>query len=415
MPIELHFTDGTLVDYEMRSMTMAMIVSTVPEFKFSHQEKKCRRQMLERVAVLPTELQTKLRMVAKKKQMEVVGQSTTVLDDGNLVMGISDDVRLEAAGGNDCDEDSTDDEENFLKPASQSVVNDRISEFIDSTSNEAVRPHVCVVCAREVWGKEVERFAVDDLPNKHLLSPNEYHPAHVLTSGMLLERAVMDHDKGRLLGDVCHDCLRALKANKTPALSLANGMWIGEVPPQLATLTLPERVLVAKYFPAAYIVKLSPKKKGAAHWSSSGMNSGVRGNVATYRLNVEDIVDIVDPTIMPPPARILASVIGVVIIGLKNMPECTMRGYFRVRRDCVRDALRWLIEHNPLYAESQISEDRLLELPDNGIPSEILESAHYSDDVDQLERSRAGYVNDDDDVVGDSEVHYCVAGIFKFL
>jgi hypothetical protein len=108
-------------------------------------------------------------------------------------------------------------------------------------------------------------------------------------------------------------------------------MWIGEVPPQLATLTLPERVLVAKYFPAAYIVKLSPKKKGAAHWSSSGMNSGVRGNVATYRLNVEDIVDIVDPTIMPPPARILASVIGVVIIGPKNMPERTMRGYFRVR------------------------------------------------------------------------------------
>ena len=143
---------------------------------------------------------------------------------------------------------------------------------------------------------------------------------------------------------------------KTPALSLANGMWIGDVPSELAILTLPERMLVAKYFPAAYIVKLSPKQKGASHWSSLGMNSGVRGNVATYKLNVEDIADIVDPKIMPPPAKILASVIGVIIIGPKNMPEHTMLGYFRVRRDCIRRGLKWLFDHNPLYADSQISE-----------------------------------------------------------
>src|SRR5882762_4091806 len=100
----------------------------------------------------------------------------------------------------------------------------------------------------------------------------------------------MDRKKGRLQGDACHDCLRALRNNQTPALSLANGMWIGDVPPELAILTLPEKVLVAKYFPAAYIVKLFPEQKGASHWSSSGKNSGIQGNVAMYRLNVEDIV-----------------------------------------------------------------------------------------------------------------------------
>jgi hypothetical protein len=56
-----------------------------------------------------------------------------------------------------------------------------------------------------------------------------------------------------------------------------------------------------------------------------------------------------------------------------------------------------------------------LELPDNDVPSEILGSTHYSDDIDQLERLRVGYVDDDDDVIGDTEVSYCVAGIFKFL
>jgi len=54
-------------------------------------------------------------------------------------------------------------------------------------------------------------------------------------------------------------------------------------------------------------------------------------------------------------------------------------------------------------------------LPDNGILSEILELARYSNDIDQLERLRAGYVNDDNDAVGDSKVNYCVAGMFTFL
>jgi hypothetical protein len=186
-------------------------------------------------------------------------------------------------------------------------------------------------CVREMWAKEVKQCAVDDIPNKHLLSPNEYNPAHKLTLGMLLEKDVMDHEKRHFLGDICHDCLRPLGVGKTPPLSLANGMWIGDVPHQLAILTLPEKMLVAKYFPVAYIVKLTLKQKGASHWSSSGMNSGVQGNVTTDKLNNEDIADIVDPQIMPPPAKILASVIGVIIIGPKNMPERTMLGYFRVR------------------------------------------------------------------------------------
>src|ERR1700683_4402813 len=124
--------------------------------------------------------------------------------------------------------------------------------------------------------------------------------------------------------------------------------------------------------------------------------------MATYKLNIEDIMDIVNPKIMPPAAKILASVIGVIIIGPKNMPEHMMLGYFRVRRDYVCEGLKWLFDHNPLYADSKISEARLAELPENGVPPEILELIRYSDDINQLERSRAGYVNEDDNVVGDS-------------
>ena len=63
----------------------------------------------------------------------------------------------------------------------------------------------------------------------------------------------------------------------------------GDIPLELKVLTLPERVLVARYFPAAYIVKLYPKKKGARNWTSSGLHSSLRGNVSTYRLNTNQI------------------------------------------------------------------------------------------------------------------------------
>src|ERR1700720_1134922 len=144
---------------------------------------------------------------------------------------------------------------------------------------------------------------------------------------------------------------------------------------------------------------------------SSGFHSGVKGNVSTYRLNTEDIVDVIDPKVMPPPPEILASVIGVIIVGPKNMPERTMHGYFRVRRDCVRDGLKWLSEHNLVYADIEISEARLKDLPLDGVPREILECAHYSDDIEQLRKSTAGYVDDDDEIMGDITVGYDTAGM----
>ena len=227
---------------------------------------------------------------------------------------------------------------------------------------------------------------------------------------MLFENSFMQKQCGRLYGYICHDCSHALNANKTPALSLANGMWIGDVPQELSILTLPEKVLIAKYFPATYIVKLFPKKKGATQWSSSGLNSGVKGNVSTYKLNTEDIVGMIDPKIMPPPVKILASVIGVTIIGPKNIPELTMLGYFRVRRNYIREALKWLRAHNALYADVQISESRLDELPDDGVPDGIMESTRFSDDVGQLWRSMAGYVEEEEEDIQNTT--QCAASVY---
>ena len=174
-------------------------------------------------------------------------------------------------------------------------------------------------------------------------------------------------------------------------------MWIGEVPLVLRLLTLPERILVARFFPAAYIVKLYPAKKGARSWPSSGFHSGIRGNVSTYRLNTEDIAEMTDSQIMPPSSTILAATIGITFIGPRNLPERTMPGFLQVNRRRVHDALLWLKENNPVYHNIIISVDRLNELPQDDVPVEISCLMKLSDNVDQFVDENNGYVPDYDD------------------
>ena len=44
---------------------------------------------------------------------------------------------------------------------------------------------------------------------------------------------------------ICEKCYEKLSSNKLRALSLSNLMWLGDVPPELQCLTLPEQKLVA--------------------------------------------------------------------------------------------------------------------------------------------------------------------------
>jgi hypothetical protein len=176
-------------------------------------------------------------------------------------------------------------------------------------------------------------------------------------------------------------------------------MWIGEVPHELSVLSLPERVLVARYFPAAYIVKLFPKRLGAKYWDPGKLNSGVKGNVSTYWLDPDSVADMITGQTMPPAANILSATIGVTIVGPQNLPERTLPGFLRVRRGRVLAALKWLKTNNPVYADIIISDVRLNKLPEDDIPKQILMTARYSADTSVLESERSGYMDlgDEDD------------------
>lgn len=301
----------------------------------------------------------------------------------------------------------------FLKRIDIPTVHDRIARFIARTDNESLLQAVCGVCARELSHREVDTLLLEDIPNNELLYPETPHPGHDLTHGFLLHKPRTKSGAPVQISDdisdvevvVCRECLRDLKVNKVPIFALANGMWIGDTPHELAVLTLPERILVARYFPAAHIVKLFPKRKFAKYWDPEKLNSGVRGNVSTYWLDPDSVSDMLQGDIMPPSASILAATIGVTIIGPKNLPESTLPGFLRVRRGRVASALSWLKKNNPLYADITINQDRLSELPVDDIPPQILATTRFSSDTVSLERERSGYVasRDDDDFESEDE------------
>ena len=290
---------------------------------------------------------------------------------------------------------------------SKQVIDGVIADFIDHTSNSAMATGVCAACAQETDHKDLTQYPFDHNPNPHRLRPSLTHPAHDIYDGMLLQPAGIMAPE---LANLCFDCGKALNSDKIPSFSLANGMWIGATPHEFKYLTLPERLLIAKYFPATYIIKLYPKKKGARYWDRRQMYSGLKGNVSTYQLDQGQIASMIDGSIMPQQPKLLAATMGITFVGPKNVPDRCLLDIFRVRRTRVQKALEWLKENNPLFSNITISASRLAELPEDDVPYELQVTTKLLTDVDKLYAEHEGYVPVQDGC--DEEAR---EGVFCFL
>ncbi|KAG8214616.1 hypothetical protein J3R82DRAFT_9689 [Butyriboletus roseoflavus] len=161
-------------------------------------------------------------------------------------------------------------------------------------------------------------------------------------------------------------------------------------------LTLPERVLIACYYLAAYIIKLYPKRQGNFSTDSSTLNSGLCGNVLSYQMNTQDIASMVQGHFLPPSPKILSATISVTFIGPGNIRDHCLPSILMVSRSHVRNALKFLCCENPLYHNIIISDNNLDLLPINAVPEEIIRVVQQSEDVEALEKEQADYVLEDE-------------------
>jgi hypothetical protein len=218
------------------------------------------------------------------------------------------------------------------------------------------------------------KFDLHSIPNPEKLKPTEPHEAQTLYNGMLLEPTAITIDvQGLKQVALCHGCRKSLESNimKPPPFSLANGLWIGPRPIELARLTLPEALLVAQVYPRVFICKLWPKDRRGVH--ADNVQSGLLGNVTSFEMNTDAIKNMTEGNLMPRRPEVLASLISITIVSKIPLPRSWLKGTFRVRRGAIRTALIWLKTNNPTYYGSIEIDERLLSLlPVDDIPEELV-------------------------------------------
>jgi hypothetical protein len=241
----------------------------------------------------------------------------------------------------------------------------------------------------------VQAVKLSDLPGSQRLVPHEPHPQHDLYEGKLLQpEGVSTNDFNETIVNVCRDCNNDLrrKSDKPPRLSLANNLWVGKIPWQLLTMTQAEQMLITTVFTRIYVYRLHTKN-ATYQPDPSMLQSALRGTVSTYPLDINAATSMVQGEFLPRRPKDLPSVIAITFIGTGKIPLNKLVKMFRVRRRLVLDALLWLKEHNPKYYKHiRIDFDIALELPEDGIPVELLRIICQEEDVGVLDEQNDTYV-----------------------
>ncbi|KAH7904852.1 hypothetical protein BJ138DRAFT_1138441 [Hygrophoropsis aurantiaca] len=97
----------------------------------------------------------------------------------------------------------------------------------------------------------------------------------------------------------CISCVDILQRGKTPTLALANGIWLGDVPPELTDLSYVEKLLIARVRHNRCIVRVA----------SSGMNK-MMANVIAFEQPTHKVYNF-----LPPPVEELDEMLAVLFTG----------------------------------------------------------------------------------------------------
>ncbi|PSS37626.1 hypothetical protein PHLCEN_2v553 [Hermanssonia centrifuga] len=295
---------------------------------------------------------------------------------------------------------TTHDVEKFLDLPSEGRIWECYSQFYEATSNAATKHVICGVCAQEVSVEEegITELTLDNIPHSHRLRPTTSHNEQTLYTGLLLQPDGINHgDEGHYTVNVCRECLSDLSKREPdlpPKFSLANDLWIGPIPHVLATMTLPEQMLIALVYPRVFVYKLYPKHLQFRP-DAATLQRGMRGTVSSYDLDMEGASSMIQGNLMPRPLSVLATVVSITFMGKGQMPKSWLHHTFRVRRRVVLRALLWLKTNNPkYYGEITIDMARLNILPEDDVPIEITGVARQTEDEEVILAEHTGYVPD---------------------
>jgi len=223
----------------------------------------------------------------------------------------------------------------------------------------------------------VELFKLSDAKNLEILSSDgrtrverkkESDPILEIESPVLADKC----DK------ICKHCIKSLNKKKVPLFALANGIWLGEVPEELKSLTYAEQLLVARVRHNRCIVRVS-----------SGMRK-MRANAVTFANPMPKIYNV-----LPPPVEELDDVLAFIYTGpCKPTKSDFERTPLLVRRKKVSAALEWLKLNHCDYHDLEISQENLDSYPEDGPP--VVVDYRWSDTNKNPESTSVHDIEDED-------------------
>lgn len=183
---------------------------------------------------------------------------------------------------------------------------------------------------------------------------------------------------------LCQKCYGALSKEHIPKFSVANDMWLGEVPAELQDLTIPEEKLVSLYRHNSCVIKLH-----SPFHSATTSQAALKGNCITFLQNIPNIV-----TSLPLALDDLCDTIKVIFVGSRPPERIHLKKILTVRKKKVVGALNWLKRYNILYQNIQINMNTIAQLPEDDVPESIMSTMEQKIDVEEIQTERVGYVPD---------------------
>ncbi|KAJ3552729.1 hypothetical protein NM688_g3999 [Phlebia brevispora] len=152
---------------------------------------------------------------------------------------------------------------------------------------------------------------------------------------------------------VCNTCRYSLTKRKLiPTISLANGLWLGDPPPEVLSLSFVEKLIVARYRHNVCVVKVDMGQRK------------MRANAVIFAQPIGEF-----RTILPPPPSELDEFVCVLFTGAcKPEPDDFKRTPLLVNRRRLLCALQWFVRFHKDYHNITISYDNIAAYPENTIP-----------------------------------------------
>lgn len=283
-------------------------------------------------------------------------------------------------------------------PADNETKERVINAWADNQTADAIEEIGCAICGTLCPRREMSRM--NELCEREL---------SLLTIDLSSENPCTREESGRSstasatagpvllngLTHACATCMSFLKRDKTPPESLANGLWVGEVPDALKSLGFFEKLLISRVRFMMYVVK-----------SQSSNRNKLRGNIMTFRSPTQKIYDA-----LPPPRKDMETVLAYVHMG-PSPPDGTSMSRLPVfvRRNKVKEALEWLKQNHIGYKDTDIDEVSLNEYGEDDIPVQVLYK-HTDGNSNRDEAATAVYDAEEEEGVESGDCPFAVSGL----